>query len=54
MRKHELIGKRFKDKFGEYRVITIAEGYAMCRRFKGVPFIVSLFEIKEKCQPVDQ
>jgi len=54
MRKHELTGKRFKDKFGEYRVITVAEGYAMCRRFKGFPFILSVYEIKGKSQPVDQ
>lgn len=41
-----IVGFRFGDGIGEIRVMAIAEGYAMCRRPRAVPFVRSIKDIQ--------
>jgi hypothetical protein len=46
------VGDKIFDDIGEARIMSIAEGYAMVRRPRCMPFVIALKDIGKKWQPV--
>jgi hypothetical protein len=46
------VGDKIFDDIGEARIMSIAEGYAMVRRPRCMPFVIVLKDIGKKWQPV--
>ena len=45
------VGDKIYDEYGEARIMAIAEGYAMARRPRAMPFVIVLKDIGKKWQP---
>ena len=41
-------GLIYEDENGPFRVMTVAEGYAMCRRKNAIPFVVPLKDLRHR------
>jgi hypothetical protein len=48
---HVKPGARFRDEVGEFRVMAVAEGWAMCRRKGCSPFVRSVRDIATRGTP---